>query len=101
MLDWLLGNRKANRRKQLREQMERAFTKRLHAKYDAARDTLENAKHWSAADYLGPNAAMREDIRRKVRAAPATRPMRATRIARASSPPKPTTVSAKAPACRC
>lgn len=39
----------------------------LSARFDAAQTTDENAKHWSAADYLGPNAELNAYTRRLLR----------------------------------
>lgn len=43
------------------------FQRRLQARYDAARTTDENERHWANADYLSANAALTSSIRRKLR----------------------------------
>lgn len=40
---------------------------RIRAKFDAAQTTTENARYWSNADYLGPNAELNATIRRTLR----------------------------------
>ncbi len=39
----------------------------IAARFDAAQTTDENAKHWAAADYLGPNAELNAATRRLLR----------------------------------
>ncbi len=39
----------------------------LHARYDAAQTTRENARHWAMADSLSADAAASSDVRKKLR----------------------------------
>lgn len=43
------------------------FHQHLKARYDAAKTTDENERHWANADYLSANAALSSGIRRKLR----------------------------------
>lgn len=44
------------------------FSKSIRARYDAARTTDENERHWANADNLSANAAASPVVRRKIRA---------------------------------
>lgn len=39
----------------------------VRAKFDAAQTTNENSRHWSNADYLGPNSELNPQVRRDLR----------------------------------
>lgn len=56
-----------HRERQQREAMRVNFYRRLNAKYDAAKTTDENERHWANADLLSANAAHRPAIRRRIR----------------------------------
>lgn len=40
---------------------------KLRARFDAAQTTTENTRHWSNADYLGPNSELDPGVRRTLR----------------------------------
>lgn len=46
---------------------QRQRSNRLHARYDAAQDTIENRKHWAWADNYSAAAANSIEVRRKLR----------------------------------
>lgn len=58
--------RRAEDRRASRIQAERA-KRIIRAKFDAAQTTDENSRHWANADYLGPNAELDCNVRRKLR----------------------------------
>ena len=51
-----------------RPQYVNSYRNHLRARYDAARTTDDNERHWANADYLSANAAANSAVRRKLRA---------------------------------
>jgi hypothetical protein len=69
MFGWLVGTGK--RREQKDAARVRALAiqiaRRISARYDAAQTTVENSRHWAAADDLSADAAANPEVRRILR----------------------------------
>ena len=68
MLQWLKAKFSSPSARPVEPRTKRQLRQvRIRAKFDSAQTTPENRRHWTAADGLSPNAAIRPEIRRILR----------------------------------